>query len=73
MLTSEIENLRDLTIREMEVLDLVRQGMCRKEIADVLCVSLQTVKFHMGNIYRKFHINGRIRDSGRVALILIKL
>jgi DNA-binding CsgD family transcriptional regulator len=72
MLTSEIENLRDLTIREMEVLDLVREGMRNKEIADVLYISERTVKFHVANLLRKFKIDTH-RPGNRISLIFIKL
>jgi DNA-binding CsgD family transcriptional regulator len=42
-----------LTKREIEVLNLVRQGMTNKEVACLLSIKPVTVEFHLGNIYRK--------------------
>jgi two-component system secretion response regulator SsrB len=42
-----------LTKRENEIIKLSIDGKRNKEIADVLSISVATVKFHKGNIYRK--------------------
>jgi DNA-binding CsgD family transcriptional regulator len=47
----------DLTRRETQVLELAIQDLSNQEIADKLNVSIQTVKFHLQNIYRKKHVN----------------
>ncbi|MDR5694796.1 MAG: response regulator transcription factor [Armatimonadota bacterium] len=48
-----------LTHREQEVLRLVARGATDKEIANALCVSVNTVKSHMRNILSKLHLNRR--------------
>jgi DNA-binding NarL/FixJ family response regulator len=48
-----------LSDREKEVIELVRQGLRNKEIAVRLAVSEHTVKKHLNNIFRKFHISRR--------------
>ncbi|MFN3337971.1 MAG: response regulator, partial [Thermomicrobium sp.] len=42
-----------LTMRELQVLDCVAQGMSNKEIAEALFITEQTVKNHMTSILRK--------------------
>ena len=45
--------------REKEIIELVRQGLRNKEIAERLAVSEYTVKKHLNNIFRKLHITRR--------------
>lgn len=47
------------TERETVVLAAVANGMSNREIADSLSVSPATVKFHLGNIYRKLGVTNR--------------
>ena len=42
-----------LTLREIEVLELVAEGLSNKAIADRLRISDQTVKFHIASIIAK--------------------
>ena len=51
--------LSSLTSREMEILELVVQGMSNREIAYYLKISHQTVKNHMTAILRKLGVAGR--------------
>ena len=48
-----------LTQREQEVLSLVAEGASDKEIAEVLSLSVHTVKSHMRNILSKLHLSHR--------------
>jgi DNA-binding CsgD family transcriptional regulator len=41
------------TPRELQVIKLIAQGKCSKEIADELGVSLSTVVTHRANIYQR--------------------
>ena len=45
-----------LSIREIDVLKLVTKGKINKEIADELCISLNTVLSHRKNITSKLGI-----------------
>lgn len=49
----------ELTYREQEVLDKLRRGLSYRAIADDLYISIDTVKFHIKNIYKKLHVKGR--------------
>jgi DNA-binding NarL/FixJ family response regulator len=49
----------ELSPREREVLDLVRQGATNKEIADQLFISVGTVKNHIHHILEKLHLRNR--------------
>lgn len=46
-----------LTPRESEILQLLVDGLIKKEIADRLGVSFHTVDMHLRNIYRKLQVN----------------
>jgi LuxR family maltose regulon positive regulatory protein len=48
-----------LTAREMEVLRLMCKGYSNQKIADILIVSINTVKKHTSNIYGKLGVRNR--------------
>lgn len=48
-----------LTEREIEVLRLVTQGLNNAEISDKLCISMNTVKTHLKNIFQKLEVEDR--------------
>ncbi len=57
---SEEENLLDyLTQREVEVLELLTQGITYKGVANKLFISETTVKTHVNNIFQKLQVNDR--------------
>lgn len=49
----------DLTPRELEVLELIREGNKNKQIAGHLCISETTVNFHIKNIMDKLQARDR--------------
>src|SRR5215510_3630693 len=49
----------DLTPRELEVLELIRDGNRNKQIGDKLSISETTVNFHIKNIVDKLQANDR--------------
>jgi LuxR family maltose regulon positive regulatory protein len=58
-----------LTERELQILWLLTDGKLNKEIAVELLISLDTVKKHLKNIYRKINARNRI-DAVHYALQL---
>lgn len=52
-------NLPNLTIRELEVLQLMANGLRNREIAEGLCLSVVTVKTHVSRILHKLGKNNR--------------
>ena len=48
-----------LSKREMEILILITDGLRNKEIAEQLMISLNTVLYHIKNIYSKLGVNKR--------------
>ena len=55
-----LEPLLDpLSVRELEVLQLLAQGASNAEIADALVIAFATVKRHVSNILSKLQANNR--------------
>ena len=52
-----------LTRREVEILQLVAEGHSNAQLAKMLWVTEQTVKFHLSNIYRKLDVANRTEAS----------
>jgi DNA-binding CsgD family transcriptional regulator len=48
-----------LTLREVQVLQLVSDGDTNKSIANKLFISERTVERHLSNIFNKLHVNSR--------------
>jgi len=69
---TDIENEKEddeypaLTLREKEVLQYLAEGKGNKEIANALYISVETVKSHIKNIYRKLDVHNRV-EASRVA------
>ena len=55
-----VEHL-NLTAREYEVLQLLKQGYSNAEIADHLFLSLSTVKTHVSNLFSKMNVKNRVQ------------
>jgi DNA-binding CsgD family transcriptional regulator len=51
----------NLTLREKEILTLVALGYINEAIAEDLCISPQTVKNHIKNIFRKINVKNRLQ------------
>ncbi len=48
-----------LSRRETEVLQTLSKGLSNKEIADALSVNVETVRWHLKQIYEKLHVHCR--------------
>jgi DNA-binding NarL/FixJ family response regulator len=48
-----------LTARELQVMELARQGMRNKDIAFTLGISAGTVKIHLKHVFEKTGVRGR--------------
>jgi len=68
-LAAETNPLREepdhLTRRELEVLDLLEQGLTNKEIAARLGIEVSTTKNHVHNILKKLHVSHRGEAAAR--------
>lgn len=54
-----------LTAREEEILILLTKGYANKEIADIINLSIETVRSHLKNIYTKMHVRSRAEAVAR--------
>ena len=52
-------DLVELSAREREILDLLSTGLSNKEVADILKLSVETVRAYLKNIYDKLHVHCR--------------
>jgi DNA-binding CsgD family transcriptional regulator len=55
-----MEQLPQLSNRQWEVVNLLRQGKSNKQIASTLHITERTVEFHLNNIYDKFQVGSRV-------------
>jgi DNA-binding NarL/FixJ family response regulator len=51
--------LKDLTARELEVLEQLALGHRYKEISDKLGISMDGIRFHIRGVYKKLHVHSR--------------
>ena len=54
-----VDRSHGFTNREIEILQLLAEGWCNKQIAQRLGITIRTVKFHTNNIYIKIAVGSR--------------
>ena len=59
--------LNGLTKRERDVLELVASGLHNRQIAAKLFISENTVKTHLQNVMKKFHLSNRAQAAAYLA------
>ena len=52
-----------LSPQEQKILKLIVEGLCNKEIAEALHISLETVKTHLKHIFEKLHVDSRTKAA----------
>jgi LuxR family maltose regulon positive regulatory protein len=64
---SEDADTTVLSIQEQRVLRLLATGWSNQQIADELIISINTVKYHIKNLYQKLGVSNRLqaREAGR--------
>ncbi|HRZ64882.1 MAG TPA: response regulator transcription factor [Spirochaetia bacterium] len=58
-----IEEKTSLTSREIEILTLVSMGSTNDEISSRMCISTNTVKTHLYNIFKKINVENRLQAA----------
>ena len=59
MLVKKRRPMLSITARENDILHWASEGKADQEIALILGISFNTVRFHWKNIFSKFNVNGR--------------
>src|SRR5512143_810114 len=57
--SEQVEETADLTPRQREILILIAQGMNYEEMGKTLCLSERTIRYHMGEIIQRLHLENR--------------
>ena len=57
--TKELSSI--FTVRENEVMYWISKGKCYADIADIIGISLSTVKFHVKNVVKKLGVNNAMQ------------
>lgn len=67
-------DFNELTKKELETLDLLARGYDFKEIAEIMKVSITTIKTHLDSIYDKCNVKGSKskmqKSSDKILLVL---
>jgi len=69
---STMSNPANLTQRELDVLQLLKEGFQNKEIANKLFVSPKTVAQHISSIFFKLDVNSRakaVQEATRLTIV----
>jgi DNA-binding NarL/FixJ family response regulator len=66
---NSISDTTELTARELEVLQLIGEGLTNQEIAEQLVIEVGTVKNHVHNILDKLHVSSRNEAAAYLAFI----
>lgn len=56
---SQLTEKPQLTERQLEILELVAQGVSYREVGEALGLTERTIKYHMGNIVEILHLKNR--------------
>jgi len=63
---NQLKNIYSLSAREIDVLELIVEGLTNKEISERLFISEHTVKNHITNILHKLEATDRVQVISRV-------
>jgi DNA-binding NarL/FixJ family response regulator len=70
---SDVENSitddADLTARELEVLELIGEGLTNRQISEKLVIEVGTVKNHVHSILEKLNVSSRGEAAAYLAFI----
>lgn len=58
---SALHNIKQLSPRELQVFQLLDQGISNQQLADALFISERTVRAHLGNISSKLGLDLRLQ------------
>ena len=56
---SSIQRVKELTPKQLRVLECLKEGLSNREIADKLFVTEATIKAHVSAIFKKFNVTSR--------------
>ncbi len=59
----------NLTDRELEIVQLIAQGLSNKEIAEILFLSTNTIRTHINNIFNKLSVSNRTAILYKMGMI----
>jgi DNA-binding NarL/FixJ family response regulator len=63
----DVQEKYDLSIKELEIINLIRLGLSYKEMADKLNVTTHAINYHTKNIYFKMDVNSKSKLLARLS------
>lgn len=69
MNTAKIKAREVLTVRERLILKMVAEGCTNQQVADRLLISVDTVKKHLKNSYKKLGVHNRLQALHKAGLL----
>jgi len=63
---ASVPEVEKLSPRELEILNLITPGFSNKEIADRLGISIESIRWHLKNIYHKLHVHSRTEAAWKM-------
>jgi two-component system, NarL family, nitrate/nitrite response regulator NarL len=58
--SAEVDLSSQLTARELQIINLIGEGLKNKQIADRLCISEATVRHHLTSVLKKLEVSDRL-------------
>ena len=65
--SNSMTNTQTLTQREIQVAYLIKEGNSYKQVAEKCRISVDTVRMHIRNIYKKLQVKSKIQLANRIS------
>lgn len=67
-----MKEIQKITSRELAILKFLKEGFSNEKISNKTGITINTVKFHLKNIYKKLDVNNRVQALNKLNELLNK-